>query len=166
MRQMVTEIHQGQPNLDQAVAKFEITRQTVWHWVEIVEEEAETASQATAEAPLRAAVKKKAPSRRYVEEDSDEVKVLKEQLRSVQRDLETANRVGGPIGFSRQAYYQYWPRQAAEAGQDVVVIRLAKALRKEHPQMGGRKLYDRLREELRKEGIKLGRDGSPLRHAV
>lgn len=44
MRQMVAEIHQGKLNIAQAAAKFETTRKTVQHWMEIVEEESERRS--------------------------------------------------------------------------------------------------------------------------
>ena len=40
MRQMVEEIHLGQLNIGQAAAKFEVTRQTVKHWLDKVEGEA------------------------------------------------------------------------------------------------------------------------------
>ena len=54
----------------------------------------------------------------------------------------------GCLGFSRQAYYQYWQRQAGPVGQEAQVVSLVKALRKDHPQMGGRKLHALLKEEL------------------
>ncbi len=38
MRQMVMEIHKGKLNITQAAAMFEVTRKTVQHWVEIVED--------------------------------------------------------------------------------------------------------------------------------
>jgi hypothetical protein len=94
MRTMVMEIHQG---ITQAAAKFEVTRKRVQHWVEIVEEEAETDSQAKAEAPLSPTVRKKASALNPVLEDTDEVKELKDRVRSLQSELETANRIGGPI---------------------------------------------------------------------
>lgn len=64
----------------------------------------------------------------------------------------------GALGFSRQAYYQYWQRQAGQVGQEEVVVTLVKAIRKEHPRLGTRKLYERLKEELTKREIKMGRD--------
>lgn len=42
MRQMVAELDQGKLNIAQAATKFEVTRQTVQHWVGIVEGEIET----------------------------------------------------------------------------------------------------------------------------
>jgi putative transposase len=62
------------------------------------------------------------------------------------------------LGFSRQAYYQYWQRQAGQGGHEDQVISLVKTIRKDHPQMGGRKLYTLLKEELNKREIKIGRD--------
>ena len=65
----------------------------------------------------------------------------------------------GCLGFSRQAYYQYWPRHAQEVDQETQVVELVKSWRTAHPKMGTRKLYDRLKEQLLKKKIKLGRDG-------
>ncbi|MFD2936166.1 IS3 family transposase [Spirosoma flavum] len=64
----------------------------------------------------------------------------------------------GWLGFSRQAYYQYWQRQAGQTNNEPDVIELVKTLRQDHPKMGGRKLHDLLQEEMTKKGIKLGRD--------
>lgn len=64
----------------------------------------------------------------------------------------------GSLGFSRQAYYQYWQRQQGQAGQEAQVVELVKGLRLEHPRLGGRKLYDLLKEELINREIKVGRD--------
>ena len=64
----------------------------------------------------------------------------------------------GWLGFSRQAYYQYWQRQAGQTNSESDVIELIKKLRNDHPKMGGRKLHDLLKEEMAKKGIKMGRD--------
>jgi transposase InsO family protein len=64
----------------------------------------------------------------------------------------------GVLGFSRQAYYQYWQRQADQPNHEADVVELVKAIRGEHPRMGGRKLYKQLSEELSKREIKMGRD--------
>ena len=64
----------------------------------------------------------------------------------------------GILGFSRQAYYQYWQRQSPQGNHEETVIELVKALRKDHPQMGGRKLYDLTKEAIKTKGIKMGRD--------
>lgn len=64
----------------------------------------------------------------------------------------------GWLGFSRQAYYQYWQRQAGQIDSESDVIEWVKKLRKDHPKMGGRKLYDLLKEEMSRKDIKMGRD--------
>jgi transposase InsO family protein len=64
----------------------------------------------------------------------------------------------GWLGFSRQAYYQYWQRQAGQIDSESDVIEWVKKLRKDHPKMGGRKLHDLLKEEMAQKGIKMGRD--------
>lgn len=65
----------------------------------------------------------------------------------------------GCLGFSRQAYYQYWQRHGQEANQQAQVIELVKSLREEHPRMGTRKVYNLLKKELLEREIKIGRDG-------
>jgi putative transposase len=72
-------------------------------------------------------------------------------------------RFGGPIGFTRQGYYQYWQRQNEEVDNDLNVLRLVRPIRRQHPRIGGRKLYYLLQPEFLERDIKLGRDGSPLR---
>jgi len=64
----------------------------------------------------------------------------------------------GWLGFSRQAYYQYWQRQAGQTNSESDVVELVKKLRNDHPRMGGRKLHDLLKEEMAQKGIKMGRD--------
>ncbi len=64
----------------------------------------------------------------------------------------------GCLGFSRQAYYQYWQRHTPQGDREAEVVELVKALRKDHPQMGSRKLYDLLKEAVKTKGIKMGRD--------
>lgn len=64
----------------------------------------------------------------------------------------------GWLGFSRQAYYQYWQRQAGQNNSEPDVIELVKKLRDDHPKMGGRKVHDLLKAEMAKKGIKMGRD--------
>lgn len=67
-------------------------------------------------------------------------------------------RFGGPIGFTRQGYYQYWQRQT-EQQDDLNVLRLVRPIRRDHPRIGGRKLYSLLQKDFLERGIKLGRDG-------
>lgn len=64
----------------------------------------------------------------------------------------------GLLGFTRQAYYQYWQRQAQDISQEEVIINLVRQIRKDHPRLGGRKLYQLLKEEMDQRGIKIGRD--------
>lgn len=89
MRQMVAEIHQGKLNIAQAAAKFETTRKTVQHWMDIVEEETEANGLPWAQPPTPPPVRKR-PAR-PMPEDSEEVKGLKAQVHALQKELETAN---------------------------------------------------------------------------
>jgi transposase len=88
MRQMVTEIHQGKLNIDQAAAKFEVNRKTVQRWLDLVEEEAE-ADHPTQPATFPPGAGKKR-KRRAVAEDSEEAKALKSKIRSLESQLEAA----------------------------------------------------------------------------
>lgn len=65
----------------------------------------------------------------------------------------------GVLGFTRQGYYQYWQRQDGHEQDDLSVLRLVRPIRREHPRIGGRKLYNLLQGEFLERGIKLGRDG-------
>lgn len=89
MRQMVAEIHQGKLNIAQAAAKFETTRKTVQHWLDIVEEEAEANGLPPAQPPTPSPSRKRIT--RPVPEDSEEVKGLKARVYALQKELETAN---------------------------------------------------------------------------
>jgi len=64
----------------------------------------------------------------------------------------------GVLGFTRQGYYQYWQRQT-EQQDDLNVLRLVRPIRRDHPRIGGRKLYSLLQKDFLERGIKLGRDG-------
>ncbi len=64
----------------------------------------------------------------------------------------------GLLGFTRQSYYQYWHRQTLGVNPEEQLLELVKEIRKEHPRMGGRKLYQLLQSERDKRGIKIGRD--------
>lgn len=89
MRQMVAEIHHGKLNIARAAAKFETTRKTVQHWVDIVEEEAETNGLPPAQPPSPLVARK--PTNRPMPEDSEEVKTLKDKVHVLEGELETAN---------------------------------------------------------------------------
>lgn len=67
-------------------------------------------------------------------------------------------RICGLFGITRQAYYDYHKRCVAKLLVHTQVIEMVKAIRKVHPRMGGRKLYELLKPELNLYGIKLGRD--------
>lgn len=66
--------------------------------------------------------------------------------------------MGGLFGFSRQAFYQHQGRQLTGEERDQQVLSLVEQVRAEHPRMGGKKLYELIKEELVKRGIKMGRD--------
>jgi putative transposase len=57
--------------------------------------------------------------------------------------------------FSRQAYYQHSHRQIKGEEADKQILDLIEAVRKDHPQMGGKKLSWALKEELGQKGIKM-----------
>lgn len=62
------------------------------------------------------------------------------------------------VGLSRQAFYRRRRvRQRRQIDEDAIVEQV-KALRKQHPRMGVRKLYFLLASELREMGIRMGRD--------
>ncbi len=66
--------------------------------------------------------------------------------------------LAGLLGFTRQGYYQYWHRLTLEVKPEEQLLDLVKEIRKDHPRMGGRKLYQLLQSEINKRGIKIGRD--------
>ena len=86
---MVAEIHRGKLNIAQAAAKFETTRKTVQHWMDIIEEEAEANGLPQAQLPTPSPVRKR--PQRPLPEDSEEVKGLKAEVHELQKELETAN---------------------------------------------------------------------------
>jgi transposase len=88
MRQMVTEIHQGKLNIDQAAAKFEVNRKTVQRWLDRVEEEAEADHPTQPVSSPPGAGKKR--TRPTMVEDNEEVKALKSKVRSLESQLEAA----------------------------------------------------------------------------
>jgi transposase InsO family protein len=62
------------------------------------------------------------------------------------------------FGVTRQAYYQYcWSSEFIEIEHSIVLQRI-KEIRQHHPMLGGRKLYEIMREDLLKHNIKMGRD--------
>lgn len=65
----------------------------------------------------------------------------------------------GWFGVSRQAYYQDKKQEELNLLKEELIIKRVKEIRKEHPTMGGRKLYLKLQPLLEAHQIKLGRDG-------
>lgn len=62
------------------------------------------------------------------------------------------------LGLTRQAYYQhFWQLEATTIEQSFVLVKVH-AIRKNHPVMGGRKLYEKLHAFLLEHQIKMGRD--------
>lgn len=62
------------------------------------------------------------------------------------------------VGISRQAYYQGCRRRRRRQQTAKRVLQWVRRQRSKHPRMGGRKLYHRLKPNMRQEGIKMGRD--------
>ena len=61
-------------------------------------------------------------------------------------------------GISRQAHYQMQRRQQAQARVAETVLEMVRTIRRRHPRMGGRKLYNKVQPELEQRGIHQGRD--------
>lgn len=67
-------------------------------------------------------------------------------------------RMCGWFGVSRQAYYQH-QREAIDRGiEHEIVLKLVKEIRKDHPQIGTRKLHYMLQGQMSSHHIKMGRD--------
>lgn len=62
------------------------------------------------------------------------------------------------FGISRQAYYQGLAREGKKKKLQKQIVVKVKRIREQHPRMGGKKVYDKLRPILNQEGIKWGRD--------
>jgi len=62
------------------------------------------------------------------------------------------------FGMTRQAYYQHTWDKLEQMTQQEIILQLVSALRQTHPLIGGRKLYALLQNDLRAQGIKIGRD--------
>jgi putative transposase len=63
------------------------------------------------------------------------------------------------LGYSKQAYYKSLSRKKAAGSQRYQIKQKVLAVRHQLPRLGTRKLYRLLQEDLRKEGLKIGRDG-------
>ena len=89
MREMVAAVLLGQLNLDQAAERYKVNRMTVLRWIRKVEEEAKAKKQAaTVDADLLTPSTSKSTRPSSPE---DQVNQLRAKLRSLQKELETAN---------------------------------------------------------------------------
>ena len=68
------------------------------------------------------------------------------------------SRVCNQFGVTRQAYYKQLSRQRLQDQRDQVVGQLVHDIRCLLPRIGGKKLFAMIKEDLQKEGIKMGRD--------
>jgi len=62
------------------------------------------------------------------------------------------------FGITRQAYYDFIKRSMHNKLRDEQVLLMIRSLRKVHPRMGTRKMYELLRFDMEAQGIKIGRD--------
>ena len=91
MRQMVKEIHQGLLNIGQAAAKFEVTCQTVRHWLDKVEQEvALTDLKASETAARRPTRRKKAPPP-SADQETARIMELQTKVHALKQELEASN---------------------------------------------------------------------------
>lgn len=91
MRQMVKEIHQGLLNIGQAAAKFEVTRQTVKHWLDKVEQEAASAeAKASKKDAGRPSRRKKAPPP-SADLATARIMELQTQVQALEQELEASH---------------------------------------------------------------------------
>ena len=63
------------------------------------------------------------------------------------------------LGYSKQAYYKSLSRKKAASSQLQQIKQKVLAVRHQLPRLGTRKLYRLLAEDLRGDGLKIGRDG-------
>lgn len=62
------------------------------------------------------------------------------------------------FGISRQCYYQRLSRQQKKEQEQVVIVGLVKEFKKKHKNMGGKKVFGKLKQDITNAGIKCGRD--------
>ncbi len=62
-------------------------------------------------------------------------------------------------GISRQNYYKLKKRAKIIKINQQKIISMIQEIRRIHPRMGIKKIYHLIKEKIRKEGIKIGRDG-------
>jgi transposase InsO family protein len=64
----------------------------------------------------------------------------------------------GWFGITRQAYYQHSWQAVCTAVEDELILQQVQQIRKAHPRLGTRKLYQKLQPFFVEHGIKMGRD--------
>lgn len=62
------------------------------------------------------------------------------------------------FGYTRQAYYQRLKEYSQQETRRELILDLIMTIRKDHPKMGGKKLYGLLREDIGKMDLSMGRD--------
>lgn len=62
------------------------------------------------------------------------------------------------LGITRQAYYQHFWQQKSYSMEESFILSQVAQIRKDHPAMGGRKLYQLLQTFFSEHQIKMGRD--------
>lgn len=62
------------------------------------------------------------------------------------------------LGITRQAYYKNIRYQRKTIAEEHITLQMISAIRKDHPRMGGRKLYFMIKEDINRLHIKVGRD--------
>ena len=67
-------------------------------------------------------------------------------------------RISKLFGKSRQAFHQMETRQTKEHINDEVLLVYVRAIRKQQPRLGTRKMYAMLQDPIKSNGIKIGRD--------
>jgi len=62
------------------------------------------------------------------------------------------------LGISRQSYYQQQRIRQRKAVEDELILQLVKEVRQRLPEAGGKMLYVKLKNDLTRMGVKMGRD--------
>lgn len=85
---------------------------------------------------------------------------MKEAMKKYPKsEYKSLSRIIECFGLKRDAYYKYNRRANRANNTKETVIVMAKERRKDLPREGGKKMYQALKNEFIKKGIKIGRDG-------
>jgi transposase-like protein len=87
---MVAQIHLGKLNLDQAAVQFGVNRKTVRHWVDTVEQEAETNREIATELPSQPPSRKRTTARLAPQVTNDQSNELGDRVHALEQELEVA----------------------------------------------------------------------------